>query len=224
MINLLEQSEQLVEEETVQTLFLNSMHYIYKAYLEMIKTFPIKYKKEDDINDLLYAALLKVLQGDDGNSMLRPIAQSYNPLKRNTHGKASQVDLSIIWSLDAKHDSKQFYFECKRLSCNDKNKAYVNNGIKRYEDNFYAESMPYAAMIGYIENGDIDSIIKDINKKMTIHCISNITKNTKAYYQSVHMRNKNNDIDLYHIFFDFRDCQNRAKLCKGHKNNTSTFF
>lgn len=224
MINLLEQNAQLVEEYKIQTLFFNSMYYVYKAYLEMIKSFPIAYKKEDDLNDLLYEALLKVLQGDDGNSMLRPIVQSYNPLKRKTHSKASQVDLSILWSLDVKHNSKQFYFECKRLSCIDKSQAYVNNGIKRYEDNFYAESMPYAVMIGYVENGDIDSIVHDINKKMTKHCISNITKDTKPYYQSIHMRDKNINIEIYHMFFDFRDCQKKAKLCEGHQNNLSTLF
>lgn len=224
MINLLEHNEPLIEEDQMQTLFFNSMYFVYKAFLEMIETFPIKYKKEDDINDLLYETLLNVLQSDDGSSILRPICQAYDPLKRKTHGRASQVDLSIMWSLNAKHDTKQFYFECKRLSCNYKSHAYVNNGIKRYEDNFYAESMPYAAMIGYIENGDTDNIIKSINKKMTKNCIHPIAKDTKPYYKSTHMRNKNINIDVYHMFFDVRDCQNKTKTCKGYSNEFSSLF
>lgn len=213
MINLLEKRTVIVDPMKMERLFFNSLKFIVQAYTVMIKEFPLKYRREDDINDLLYEALVTVLQSKGGSSILRPYCQYYNPMQRKIHGKASQVDISISWEEDPLFIDYQFYFECKRLSCKDKSQEYVDNGINRYEKNFYVNLMPYAAMIGYVEVGNVIDIVNDINKKIGSKCLNKISNTHKFYWKSRHSRLQNNPIDLYHIFLDFRDCQDTTKKC-----------
>ena len=230
MINLLEKRPVHIDHKKMKILFFNSLKFIVKAYSAMLKDFPLEYAKEDDLNDSLYMSLITVLQSKDGNTILTPHCQYYDPRKRKIHGSASEVDLSISWDSDPIFLDYQFYFECKRLSCKDKSQEYVDNGINRYERNFYADLMPYATMIGYIEAGNVVDIVNDINKKIGSQCLDEITETNKFYWISSHSRAQNSPIHLYHIFLDFRDCQIVPKKCfkqinvssRIHENSIST--
>jgi len=223
MRNFLQQQEAVPDFNKLETLFINVLDYFYKAYIKMTLEMPFNYHREDDINDKLYGYLLNVLE-DDGIEGLCPIPQSYNPTQRPTHGRASQVDFLVRWSLNPR-DKYQFFIECKLLNCNGKNREYYNNGIRRFETNFYANRMPFAAMIGYIERGETTTIASDLNNKIeatSTHPLTNISVDTgipNSWY-SCHQRNENDNIKLYHLFLDFRDCQNdplNMRLCPGNR-------
>jgi len=129
------------------------------------------------------------------------------------------VDFSISWTTRARMKKYKFYIECKLLNCNGKNRAYIQNGIHRYTTNFYAENLPFAAMIGYIQRGEIPTIVSDLNDKLDNEVTRPIL-NIESYWSSVHPRNDGNqDICLYHLFFDFRDCQENPhaiRACPGN--------
>jgi len=211
MFNLLAEKEKVPDFDKLETLFLNVLDYFYKAYIKMTLDMPFGYQKEDDINDKIYTYLIDILEEDEVEGLC-PILQSYNPMQRPVHGRASQVDFLIRWSLNPR-DNYQFFIECKLLRCNGKNREYYRNGIQRFENNFYAKNMPFAAMIGYIERGEVRTITEDINNKIeatATHLMHDISVNTGIpnSWCSGHQRHANIDIKLYHLFLDFRDCQN----------------
>jgi len=224
MRNLLQQEEVIPDFGRLEILFINVLDYFYKAYIKMTLDMPFNYQREDDINDKLYYYLLNVLE-DNGIEWLCPIPQSYNPTQRPTHGKASQVDFLVRWSLNPR-DNYQFFVECKLLKCNGKNREYYNNGIRRFETNFYANRMPFAAMIGYIEKGEAATIVTDLNNKIAAtatHSIVNISVDIgipNSWY-SCHRRDENNNIKLYHLFLDIRDCQDNPLSLRPCRGNAS---
>jgi hypothetical protein len=184
----------------------------------MTQDMPFNYTREDDINDELFKYLENIL-AENNITNLCPIPQNYDPTQRQVHGIASQVDFLVRWSLDVRETKYQFFIECKLLNCNGKNIEYINNGIRRFKNNRYAEHVPFAAMIGYIERGEVPTIIEDMNGKIRGTAVHEIVK-TGQYYKSTHSReNGNNDIQIYHLFFDFRDCQNTPLEARPCRNN-----
>jgi len=225
MRNFLQQQEEVIPNfDRLEILFINVLDYFYQAYIKMTLDMPFNYQREDDINDKLYNYLLNVLE-DDGIEGLCPIPQSYNPTQRPIHGRASQVDFLIRWSLNPR-DKYQFFIECKLLKCNGKNREYYNNGIRRFETNFYADRMPFAAMIGYIEKGETATIVANLNSKIVATAtqpIVNISVDTGIpnSWCSCHRRNENENIKLYHLFLDVRDCQDNPLSLRPCRGNTS---
>jgi len=109
-----------------------------------------------------------------------------------------------------------FAFECKRLKHKSKNSQYIEQGIKRYVENAYAGAMPFAGMIGFVEAGEIHTIVNDINQRLSsLHkddklissqclCFFEFDTGFEYSFQSKHPRTNNNEIALYHIFLDYR--------------------
>lgn len=115
------------------------------------------------------------------------------------------------------YTSEDFYFsiECKRLKDTSKNKLYIDEGIKRYVQNHYAQAMPFAGMIGFIEKGVISEIKDDIDKRLSnyneagklithelLHFFA-VEKNFRFSYSSKHNRVRNLPITIYHLFLDY---------------------
>lgn len=218
MRNLLEQPEEDINFATLETLFKNVLDLFSQAYIKMTDDMPFQYQREDNLNDKLYKCLVIVLE-EQGIENLCPIPQNYDPRQRETHGQASQVDFLVRWTLDVKKDKYQFYIECKLLRCNGKNREYYNNGIRRFETNRYAKDLPFAAMIGYIERGEVPTIVPDLNQKIRDTATRNLIK-VGEYWESIHRRDSGNaNIRLYHLFFDFRDCQNNPSTISPCPNN-----
>ncbi|MDX9743303.1 MAG: hypothetical protein RBT59_05755 [Arcobacteraceae bacterium] len=217
MRQLLEESQQLPNFEKLETVFLDCSQHVIKAYQKILSNFPITYNHEDILNDALYEALDEVFmeEADNGGHYLMLIPQAYDPTKRKQYGKAAKPDFIILWNTNPNYRKYAFFFECKRLSCNHKNQEYINNGINRYKKSFYAKEMPFAAMIGYIEQGNVEQIITDINEKLSTKFPNDnkIVHNNLFYWKSSHSRKDNDNITLYHIFLDFRDTQKKITLC-----------
>ena len=102
-----------------------------------------------------------------------------------------------------------FSIECKRLNNEGQSpQKYVTDGIKRYIVGKYSEKMPIAGMIGFIEDNILvynDEINKTLEKNTTIPTEQYLTikDNSTNTYKSIHQRNKNNTIQLYHFLLEF---------------------
>lgn len=103
-----------------------------------------------------------------------------------------------------------FIIECKRLFKDEsKNNEYITNGLDRFIQLKYSKDTHYAAMSGFIINGD-----KEIIKRLLLekcHAINfieneftgNIYKNWKDSFRTTHIRSDNSQINIYHLFFEF---------------------
>lgn len=105
-----------------------------------------------------------------------------------------------------------FTIECKRLDpYAQKINYYIQEGICRFIRGKYAKNMTFACMVGFVEKGKLNDITSKLNvkldtiKKYNLEKLVNINiyKNFAYSYRSKHKRVKNNDINLYHLIFDY---------------------
>ncbi len=92
---------------------------------------------------------------------------------------------------------------------------YVNEAIYRFINREYADGLDNAGVLGYVLDGQVDNIVKDINSSM-----SRIRKNPplsqsnhlrptraiddfKEVYLSRHKRTDSTTIHLHHLFLTF---------------------
>ena len=130
------------------------------------------------------------------------------------------IDIKVcnVGLLNSMKSDENIYFsvECKRLDkSSNKIKRYVEQGIFRYIEGKYSRFMPIALMVGFIEMGDINSIVTDINQKLLalkkIETIIELRRyfmkdNFEGSYISKHNRKRNlGEIELYHLLFDYSD-------------------
>ena len=83
----------------------------------------------------------------------------------------SHVDMALIINNDR---STYLAYECKRLNVIRQSGArralaaeYIDDGIKRFFTEQYAEDLPTGCMIGYVMDGDLDAAYSRIRKAMT---------------------------------------------------------
>ena len=115
----------------------------------------------------------------------------------------------FLWDNAAYAKEYQFYFECKRLKYNLKNKAYIECGLKRYLTCFYAPKMPFAAMVGYVEAGNIENIVNDINERLRLTTSHSLISPIEHDFMSTHRKDCDMEINISHMFLDFRDANSR---------------
>lgn len=139
----------------------------------------------------------------------------------NENRDPSDKDDVKRFDISLSYHSAQYYrdiiVECKRLKKNIKNAAYIENGIERFEINRYGYGLPIAGMIGFIEEGNQELIVKDltkrIDKKSTTSQSLEKLENTsdvfhKTYenhiFNSSHQRTDDlDDIEIFHLMMDF---------------------
>lgn len=104
-----------------------------------------------------------------------------------------------------------FDFECKRLNRSLKNE-YVAHGIKRHLERDYRDGFSFTGMIGFVEEGNIDQVINDINKiikKSSFFSASEYLNNIKLNrkfkntYLSKHSKFNSDEFTIYHLLFDY---------------------
>ncbi len=126
--------------------------------------------------------------------------------------------------------SKNFHFECKNL---DSSQDFVNKyvcyntykkdtqgkniydgGVLRYFNGKYAQSLPFAGMIGFILSGDTQTIKSKIISKLKenlntspegdlIKIKENSIKDVDFVFDSIHKR-FHSKFTIHHLLFDFR--------------------
>lgn len=126
-----------------------------------------------------------------------------------------RIDIHIINLKCARQGEEKVYlsYECKRLRKNYLNDKYINEGIKRYVcEEKYSRNLPFAGMIGFIEVGEPNKIIKDLNRRLMAHPNHSMRKQLEQRliceefdhsYHSEHIREKSSQsIELYHLLFN----------------------
>lgn len=112
-----------------------------------------------------------------------------------------------------------FTFECKRFGKNATPNLYITKGMQRFVEikgsGFkYASNLPFAGMIGFIEKGDPNDIVIEINDILNsyekMNTITNLTKESieKGFehsYCSKHARTAKSFITLHHLMCDYSD-------------------
>ena len=97
-----------------------------------------------------------------------------------------------------------FILECKRLKSADK--AYIDEGLDRFVNLKYAQGDEYAGMIGFVISGDKYAISEGLQSKIEPLTHTQSLKKTLPipFFNSIHQRTDNSQIELYHLFFDFK--------------------
>lgn len=124
------------------------------------------------------------------------------------------IDFKMFYGYNYKD---YFGIECKRVSSNtqgkDKNLAteYVTNGIMRFVKGIYSPNHDFAAMLGFVIDGNTDNCINRIQTRINdrtqeINLEENWTKedsfgNHEYLYRTRHRQvNHNNSITILHLF------------------------
>lgn len=142
---------------------------------------PLK-KSEDSINRRLYIHVLdaiRVLYEQGVRFVSYPMYEARNQpvaedLERSSR-ESKRPDLQFAYidhhEPNPSASAKQYVVECKRLGDSGRsdwvlNENYIKYGIIRFRDaNFgYAKSQPSGAMIGYIQNMTLESILGEVNE------------------------------------------------------------
>jgi hypothetical protein len=114
------------------------------------------------------------------------------------------------------YEQYEYHVECKLVrvkragKSHDYCKYYVTEGIRRFQDGIYAQSEPpMGTMIGYIQEGDILSLLHVINDKVKAQNLSKINLSGSINEKDVtflHQSLKRNLIEfkLSHLWADLR--------------------
>lgn len=134
------------------------------------------------------------------------------------HGKSvkkgSEIDLKLYRPLDSQQDDFYFAWECKLLGIKNKDHVgrYISNGVMRFIKSEYSSQRNGAGMIGYVEDGEIDTLATKINASMMRKKLSSEDHLLKGdpiesfsdIYISRHKRvTGTEDIKLHHLFLTF---------------------
>jgi hypothetical protein len=149
-----------------------------------------------------------------------PGADEIDPVTYISRGNPDIKIININFILDEHFSFNSdiyFTFECKRFGENANPKLYVNKGIKRFIEKKgsgfkYASNLPFAGMIGFIEEGNPNEIISEINNilKTHKHILTenflnkvSIESDFEHSYCSNHRRGPDLHITLHHIMYDY---------------------
>ncbi len=103
----------------------------------------------------------------------------------------------------------EFIIECKKLSYADN--RYINEGIARFYDLYYAENYIYGGMTGFIVSGSVTDIIEKLQTKVkNYNSLSKfnylLKKKVLGFnnsFQSKIVRKNAASFHVFHIFCDF---------------------
>jgi hypothetical protein len=158
---------------------------------------------------------------------INPIQEQTIQPKTDTPYSASEQkkpDFSLELNDDL-NDGVFFHIECKRLGSATSgswkyNEKYVENGIYRFTtDTFcYGIDSPSGAMVGYIEDMELEDILTQVNKtidqKLKIDKLAKITdwqeKLTTHLNHSFERSFEKSPFILHHLWIDLRDCYPRC--------------
>lgn len=176
----------LVESYNVVSKDFNALNYEENLITEKLVWF---LKKQSSISTLYQKRTMDVI--------LRPKEQV-------TIDTKSEPDIkfiigSILWlQIEAKRIyEKQNWSSAEYLS--------DGSGIGRFLSGMYSKDEEYGAMLGYVQGGNFQEIIKNIKDKLSDKDFKEYkdTPQIENCLVSVHRRFQNSDITIYHLFFYF---------------------
>jgi hypothetical protein len=143
---------------------------------------------------------------ENDNDLLRPFLETktLKLTKENTlllsPNETKRTDFEFFIS-----GHGDFVVECKNLASAEK--RYIDKGIKRFTEEYYAKKDDRAAMIGFVISNDINKLITRLNKKVQdessfikIPSLEDLCIGYEYSFHSSHKRLSRADIILYHLF------------------------
>ena len=102
----------------------------------------------------------------------------------------------------------KFIIECKRLQ--NASQKYIDEGLRRFIDKEYSANENYASMIGFVINDNIEKICVSLSGKCKTENYINSDFVRQKYtgwkhnFKTTHSRENSKKINIYHLFFDFK--------------------
>jgi len=203
----------------------NILALLFKA-LDSLKIDKLADMSENKISRKLYLELRHnvALEGLSYNVVLEAANQPVLNEKPNIERERKRPDIQILWTNPHEEDinkyQREYIIECKRLG-NPLRKdrilttEYVTKGIFRFisKEYGYAKGVSSSAMIGYVQNMELDDILHEVNVAAGIYSISPIDSPAKGWQTGgiTHLEQKliRTEVDpanfgLRHLWADFR--------------------
>ncbi len=191
-------------------LFYNILELMIYCYRDILKK--KSYTVGDYDEDILRNDLINSLE--DNKKRVRPDlgfrSESATKDKMTSRTKG-RIDICVIYDLRLRGED-DITFECKRLKNNGKNQDYIKRGVMDFVSGKYAEKLPIAGMIGFVEKGMITTVCSDLKKRIEVKT-TNIKGNFVSEkiqddfghsYKSEHIRKKRlGNIAICHLIFDY---------------------
>ncbi len=114
------------------------------------------------------------------------------------------------------YEQYEYHVECKLVRVKRQGKShdyciyYVTNGIRRFQEGIYAQSEPpMGTIIGYVQEGDILSLLQAINDEVETQRLRKITLDSGVHEKDVsllhQLLNRNSvEFRLLHLWADLR--------------------
>lgn len=163
-----------------------------------------------EVEDSITGKLHKLLLNARKRHRLRPIAVRQLAVYAEISDAKPEglPDIGFLWD-DSDHNQIEYHVECKRLSYvhTSQCKDYVGEGVLRYHQSLYGKDKPSGTMIGYVQSGDLSSILNKVNEYATKHRIGEIqleTWHTGGTSSLRHILFRPENFDLTHLWVDLR--------------------
>lgn len=171
---------------------------LFESYNHIKKAEGIKISGETPITKEIYK-FIKTSSSISTAAKRHIISVKYNPTEVEDDGER-KPDLEFIIP-----DCFRIFFEAKRIYKADSCYIYCGKGgLGRFLSGYYSSEDADGGMIAYVQNGDIlkvqEKIIELVWKKDCLNL--NRAIGNDFTFLSVHERKSNDDIKIYHIFFD----------------------
>ena len=156
---------------------------------------------EDDLNYELYFCMLEAVRelGGAASGIESPPAYDCinQPLEDEElldirRRKRPDFQWSIIDHLEPnpRKSARRFYIECKRLGVPTEskwvfNKNYINHGVCRFIDPQwgYGKAVSSGAMVGYIQNMELEVVLSEVNSEAEENSISQIVLSSEGWIE-----------------------------------------
>lgn len=200
----------------------NGFRFLYQGYQVVLveKTYELSKhssKLETLIqNDILREALKFLDEAKRKNRIDRNLKFKFKnqPEDSRDETDTKRFDIELVYGLG---DEPDIIIECKRLDDDKKIYPYFTDGIEdRFINKRYSPDLSLAAMIGFIEAGNENKVIKNMQrylgkKTSTLNNINLVNNENPIHseiydnhiYQSIHERIDLEPIELYHLMMDF---------------------
>lgn len=171
---------------------------LFESYNHIKKKEGIENSEEPPITKEIYK-YIKTSSSISAEVKRHIIIVKYNPTEVEDEGER-KPDLEFIIP-----DCFRIFFEAKRIYKADSCSIYCGKeGLGRFLSGYYSSEDVDGGMIAYVQKGDIlevqEKIIGMVRKKDCINLIRAIGNDFT--FLSVHKRRSNDDIKIYHMFFD----------------------
>lgn len=174
-------------------------------------------RKENEISHILLTKV-KEARFDLSKKDKSAVIPSISFDAQNRLGKKPDFHCEIFDALadDPQKSSKIYHLEAKRLGSQTSrfNKEYVVNGIQRFikSDYCYGEFVKSGAMIGYVQDMELDDILEQVNDYASKEEITKLSLSSDAWNEDINRLDHQlkrpevepNLFDLRHIWVDLR--------------------